>query len=55
MRLVHAGLVDGGGGEEHERRNLVDAGAVFVSGRQLSLGRLGFNLGSLDGQRRAHG
>ena len=33
-----AGLADGGG-EEHERRNLVEGEAVFVSGRQLSLGR----------------
>ncbi len=55
MRLVHAGLVDDGGGEEHERRNLVEGEAVFVSGRQLSIGRLGFNLFSIGGQRRAHG
>jgi hypothetical protein len=45
-----AGLADDGG-EEHERRNLVEGEAVFVSGRHLSLGRLGFNLVSLG----AHG
>jgi len=38
-------------GRSSSPRNLVEGEAVFVSGRQLSLGRLGFNLVSLG----AHG
>jgi hypothetical protein len=55
MRPVHTGLLDDGGGEEQERRILVEGGAVFVSDRRLSLGRLGVNLFSLAGQHGAHG
>ena len=55
MRLIHAGLLDDGAGEEQEGRNLVEGEAVFEGDRRLSLGRLGFNLFSLDGQRCAHG
>ncbi len=55
MRLIHAGLLDDGGGKEQERRNLVESEAVFESDRRLSLGRPGLNLFSLDGQRYAHG
>ena len=55
MRLIHAGLLDDGGGEEQERRILVEGEAAFVSERRLSLGRLGVDLFSLDGQHGAHG
>jgi hypothetical protein len=55
MRLIHAGLLDDGGGEEQERRILVEGDAVFMSERRLSLGRFGVDLFSLAGQYGAHG
>jgi hypothetical protein len=55
MRLIHAGLLDDGGGAEQERRILVEGGAVFESERRLSLWRPGFDLWSLGKQRCAHG
>jgi hypothetical protein len=55
MRLIHASLLDDGGGEEQERRNLVEGEAIFVSGRRLSLGWLGLNPHSRDDQRCTHG
>ena len=56
MRLIHASLLDHGGGEEQERRHLVEGEPVFVSGRRLSLGWLGLNqLSPRDNQRCAHG
>jgi hypothetical protein len=55
MRLIHANLLDGGAGEEQERRILVESEAVFASERRLSLGRLRFNVLSRDGQHGAHG
>ncbi len=55
MRLIHASLLDDGGGKEQERRNLVESEAVFERERRLSLGRFGRNLFSFDDQRCAHG
>jgi hypothetical protein len=55
MRLVDAGLLDDGGGEEQEGRILVEGDAVFVSECRLSLGRLSVNLFSPDRQHGAHG
>jgi hypothetical protein len=48
MHLIHTGLLNDGAGKEQERRNLVESEAVFESECQLSLGRFGFSLLSLD-------
>jgi hypothetical protein len=52
--LVHAGVLDDGGGQEQEWRNLVEGESVLVSGRGLSLRRLGLDRFSLDGQCCVH-
>ncbi len=55
MRLIHARLLGDGGGEEQERRILVEGDAIFVRERRLSRWRLGVDLFSLAGQHGAHG
>jgi hypothetical protein len=55
MRLIQAGLLHDGGGEEQERRIRVEGEAIFVSDRRLSLGRLGVDLLMLADQHGAHG
>lgn len=40
MRLVHAGVLDDGGGQEQEGRNLVEGESVLVSGRGCLFGGL---------------
>jgi len=54
VRLVHAGVLDDGGGQEQKGRNLVEGESVLVSGRGLSFRRFGLDLFSLDGHRCAH-
>ena len=55
MRVIHAGLLDDGGGEEQEWRILVEGDAIFVRERRSSPGRLDVDLFSLAGQHGAHG